>query len=193
MNMKTIIAAFAVAAATVASAGTFKWVTDTDFLKSNIATGSDKFSNGNLDHFANMPSVNRYQFVTATDKLNWGAGTQFNKVEDDNWRYGFTLDSDATWESYYGKGYSLFIKYGGNNVGATADNTTISGAVYAGYYVDVDELFAALAKTGSFTLKDKDNHVIGTFTGVAPEPTSGLMLLLGAGMLALRRKHAKAA
>ena len=192
MNMKTIIAAFAVAAATVASAGTFKWLMSDNYWGGK-ASDADGYSRNDLDHFRAAPGVNRYEFVTDTSKWNWGAGTQMQKLTNDGWKYGFTYDSDKAWTDYYGQNYSLVIKLGGNGIGATADNTAISGAVYAGYYVRVDDLFDALAKTGSFTLKDKNNHVIGTFTGVAPEPTSGLMLLLGAGMLALRRKHAKAA
>ncbi len=192
MNMKTMIAAFAVAAATVASAAEFKWLMSDNYWGGK-ASEADGYSRNDLDHFSAAPSVNRYEFVTDTSKWNWGAGTQMQKLNDDGLKYGFTYDSDKAWTDYYGKNYSLVIKLGGNGVGATADNTAISGAVYAGYYVRVDDLFDALAKTGSFTLKDKNDHVIGTFTGVAPEPTSGLMLLLGAGMLALRRKHAKAA
>ena len=46
----------------------------------------------------------------------------------------------------------------------------------------------------SWDFKDDKGNTFVTFSAQGvPEPTSGLMLLLGAGMLALRRKHAKAA
>lgn len=191
MNMKTMIAAFAVAATTVASAAEFKWLMSDNYWGGK-ASDANGCSRNDLDHFSAAPGVNRYQFVTDTSKWNWTVGTQMQKLKDDG-KYGFTYDSDKAWTDYYGKNYSLVIKLGGNDVGATADNTAISGAVYAGYYVRVDDLFDALAKDGKYELKDKGDHLIGTFTGVAPEPTSGLMLLLGAGVLALRRKHAKVA
>mgnify|MGYP002520936040 FL=1 len=42
----------------------------------------------------------------------------------------------------------------------------------------------------SFVGYNQEGSSIGTFS-IAPEPTSGLMLLLGAGMLALRRKRVR--
>lgn len=45
-----------------------------------------------------------------------------------------------------------------------------------------------VASTGKVTLAT--GAVNGTWTEVAPEPTSGLMLLLGMGVLALRRRRA---
>ncbi len=47
-------------------------------------------------------------------------------------------------------------------------------------------------KSESFDWADANGKVMGTFYGVLPEPTSGLLLLLGAGALALRRKQANA-
>ncbi len=189
MNMKTLIAAFAVAATTVASAGTFKWTLAADYWKGTVS-GADKTNGAAFDHFSKAPSATRYQFVdTVPEKVNWG-------YEDGKFYANTAYDSDQFYSDYYGKGYKLFIKMGGWNTADAEGNALTSTLGYMGYLVDVDTIFDELAKGGeaggSYAFKDKNGHLIGTFTGVVPEPTSGLMLLLGAGMLALRRKAVRA-
>ena len=161
MNMKTIIAAFAVAAATVASAGTFNW-TLTVNEDSSVANSWTQLG---VDY-------NGWQWLWDRDgKKNTLSGT----IDSNNY-----ASSDK------------YVKFGirVNDGWAAAD----TGSIWTKW----NDLWASLQGEGatnqSFDLKlgGKDGTV-GTITLHAiPEPTSGLMLLLGAGMLALRRKAVRA-
>ena len=132
---------------------------------------------------------------------NWGNGGN-----DDYTRF----DSDELREDFCGVNADgstidsrLFISWGGGGNGRDENGNVllVNGQteqapgniqnVYWGYLVDIDELLAAIEEKGKYEFKDKNGKLIGTFT-VLPEPTSGLMLLLGAGMLALRRKAVRA-
>ena len=163
MNMKTIIAAFAVAAATVASAGTFNWTLKVDESSTSYESvkdwtkfgvdygtwqfiwkrnGTENTLTGTIDS-SKYPSSKNMKFGIQTDQ-NWAA------ADTGNW----TTSWDNLWASLQGEGatdQSFDLKLGGTG-----------------------------AKVGTITLQ------------AIPEPTSGLMLLLGAGLLALRRKAVRA-
>ena len=164
MNMKTIIAAFAVAATTVASAAAFKW-TLTVNEDSSVANSWTKFG---------------------VDYGTWQWIADRNGTEN---TLSGTIDSDK-----YTGGSGKNIKFGirVNNSWAAADTG-------ANWTTSWDNLWESLQKEGatdkSFDLKlNGTGAKVGTITLQAiPEPTSGLMLLLGTGLLALRRKRAKAA
>ena len=162
MNMKTIIAAFAVAATTVASAAAFKW-TLTVNEDSSVANSWTKFG---VDY-------GTWQFI-------WDRNGTENTLTG-------TIDSS----SYTGS--DKYIKFGimTDQSWAAAD----TGSIWTTW----DDFWESLQKEGatdkSFDLKlGGKGDKVGTITLQAiPEPTSGLMLLLGTGLLALRRKRAKAA
>ena len=164
MNMKTIIAAFAVAAATVASAGTFKWTLTVDEKSSSYSSVKDWTKFG-VDY-------GTWQWLWNRDgKKNTLSGT----IESSNY-----ASSDK------------YVKFGirVNDGWAAAD----TGSIWTKW----NDLWASLQGEGatnqSFDLKLGGNgDKVGTITLQAiPEPTSGLMLLLGAGLLALRRKAVRA-
>ena len=161
MNMKTIIAAFAVAAATVASAGTFNW-TLTVNEDSSVANSWTQLG---VDY-------GTWQWLWNRDgKKNTLSGT----IESSNY-----ASSDKR------------IKFGirVNDSWAAADTGT--------NWTTWDDFWKSLQGEGatnqSFDLKLGGNgDKVGTITLQAiPEPTSGLMLLLGTGLLALRRKAVRA-
>ena len=161
MNMKTIIAAFAVAAATVASAGTFNWT---------LTVNEDS-------------SVANSWTQLGVDYNGWK--WLWNKDGEKNTLSG-TIDSS----SYTGS--DKHIKFGikTDQSWAAADTGTI--------WTSWDKLWESLQGEGatdqSFDLKlGGGGDTVGTITLHAiPEPTSGLMLLLGTGLLALRRKAVRA-
>ena len=163
MNMKTIIAAFAVAAATVASAGTFKWTLTVNEKSSSYSSVKDWTQFG-VDygtwHWI-ADRVGEKNTLTGTIDSSSYTGTgnyKFGIRTDQGWAAADTGDPwkswDNLWESFQGEGAtdrSFDLKIGGNG------------------------------------------DTVGTITLQAiPEPTSGLMLLLGAGLLALRRKTVRA-
>ena len=165
MNMKTIIAAFAVAAATVASAGTFKWTLTVDEKSSSYSSVKDWTQFG-------------------VDYGTWQWIADRNGTEN---TLSGTIDSDK-----YTGGSGKNIKFGirVNDGWAAADTGT--------NWTTWDEFWASLQGEGatnqSIDLKLGGNgDTVGTITLHAiPEPTSGLMLLLGTGLLALRRKAVRA-
>ena len=162
MNMKTIIAAFAVAAATVASAGTFNW-TLTVNEDSSVANSWTQFG------------------VDYNNSWQWIADRDGEKN---------TLSGTIESSSYTGSDKRIKFGIRVNQTYAAAD----TGLIWTTW----DEFWASLQGEGatnqSFDLKLGGNgDTVGTITLQAiPEPTSGLMLLLGAGLLALRRKAVRA-
>ena len=100
-----------------------------------------------------------------------------------------------------GAGESQTVKYGENTVGEVTFDITAASQVYA-VITSLDgeykQTTAAQALTGAnettkaaltFTFTDVKGDTVGTWQAV-PEPTSGLLLLLGMAGLALRRKKA---
>ena len=166
MNMKTIIAAFAVAAATVASAGTFNWT---------LTVNEDSTSYESVKDWTKFG-------VDYNNSWQWIA----DRKGTENTLTG-TIDSDK-----YTGGSGKNIKFGirVNDSWAAAD-TGIN-------WTSWDDFWKSLQGEGatdkSFDLKLGGNgDTVGTFTIQSiPEPTSGLLLLLGTGLLALRRKTVRA-
>ena len=127
------------------------------------------------------------------------------------------LDAGTSVDSYaFGSG--AIAANGSANVGTSASGKTLDAGTYEGFFVVFDAASPAsgsanyavvsgatgLTKTIAATtanvtfaagsaatiLGNADNwKSFGTGGGDIPEPTSGLLLLVGAGMLALRRKQ----
>lgn len=86
-------------------------------------------------------------------------------------------------------GYSFYIELV-NVTNAGTDNQTITGVARSDS-VSYDKLGTALQSAAEFNASWSSINAIGsglTFTAI-PEPTSGLMLLVGAAILSLRRKR----
>ena len=173
MNMKTIIAAFAVAAATVASAGTFRWTL-------TPGTGSDGEGNAYSDWTEAWYGVNsgNKDKTFSKDKFTQSGDSYFIDIDfgtpgnDDLFKFGYNgADGKKGWADT-----------GSQNPNGGNYNGTIKWA----------EILKATNNGGTFTGKFEGTNS-GTFTIQSiPEPTSGLLLLLGTGLLALRRKTVRA-
>ena len=172
MNMKTIIAAFAVAAATVASAGTFRWTltpgTGSDgngIAYSNWTEAWYGVNSGNKDN-----TFSKDGFTPSGDSyfIDIDFGTHEN---GDLFKFGYNDAEDKGWADTGSKNPDSY-DYRGTIKWEDILNATQKGETYKIDFQGTD--------AGYMTLQ------------AVPEPTSGLMLLLGAGMLALRRKTVRA-
>ena len=174
MNMKTIIAAFAVAASTVASASIFNWTITGSYSADNLFLqgyeGSTWLGEGNIK------SGDKKNVDSA---FKWENGTLYVKNVD---------NIKDTWHQVGSLNFKL--------TGYTGEGATTPGNYIKSGSATWDDIYAALKNSGSydFTIKNSENTLatIKLTSDVIPEPTSGLMLLLGTGLLALRRKAVRA-
>ena len=172
MNMKTIIAAFAVAASTVASASIFNWTITGGYSADNLLLQGYEGTNWRGE--GNIKSGDK---KNVDNVFKWESGKLYVKNVD------YTLD---TWHQVGSLNFKLT---GYTGEGATGNYIKSGSATW-------DDIYAALKNSGSydFTIKagTSDIATIKLTSHVIPEPTSGLLLLLGTGMLALRRKAVRA-
>ncbi len=190
MNIKSMIAAAAVVASTIASAATFQWT-----VGMNEGVSWDKLS-------CRIYSTDKVNFIDVDGlaSKSWfdtGSGSLVGAPGTDG-KFTFTKDGTS-----YTAGYLRFNFANGDTYVGNASKIGYQWAS-AEDIISWDAVLSAIRSNGTFT-KDinyfndkgssldwsKADKTIGTFT-ITPEPTSGLMLLLGAGMLALRRKAVRA-
>ena len=174
MNIKTLVAAFAVAASTVASASIFNWTITGGYSADNLLLqgyeGTIWRGEGNikLGDVKNVDSA-----------FKWESGKLYIKNVD------YPLDA---WHQVGSLNFKL--------TGYTGEGATTPGDYIKSGSATWNDIYAALKKSGSydFTIKTgtSDIATIKLTSHVIPEPTSGLLLLLGTGMLALRRKAVRA-
>lgn len=123
------------------------------------------------------------------------------------------LADSTTYSDYASKafGSGTINSSGVGTVAATASGKSLSGGTYEGFFVLFDSgtvtegtkymvisgqagmtiTFADTAASKSFSSGNVSSAISsGTWATVAPEPTSGLLMLLGMAGLALRRKRA---
>ena len=241
--MKTMIAAFAMVASTVASAASFKWeakmndgsTVTFDKITCRLYQADDANISGNqsdvwvetdetsitIDQFSNNGNVGIGTWNGTSSKT--GATSKEFKIVFSPGDMYFRILDDNVWKEYHVGKLDFRLYNDGKYVGGTSSdgkdysgeaNTTTGelGTDTLGKLVDfetkVDAAFSSdgnsisgsydPSKTCEIDIKDSNGEVIGTLTisvagfGNVPEPTSGLLLLLGAGMLALRRKAVRA-
>ena len=170
MTQKFLVALAFAASAMVASAGTLYWQVEGE-------NAGDTFSSATLYVSSNSDGSS----ATALDTASVGNGTVFS---DENGSYSDLMQTDVS--SYSGKdpAYYFFVEMANYN-GATdpkrgqiySYQDLVDGGYVAASALDVD---TAIAAAGGF------NMGAG---GAVPEPTSGMLLLIGGSLLALRRRR----
>ena len=172
MNMKTIIAAFAVAAATVASAGTFRWI---------LTPG--KGSDGNSIAYSNWTEA--WYGVNSGNRDNTFSKDEFTPLGNSYYidiDFGTREDGDLFKFGYNGAEDKGWADTGSQNP---------AGSDYRGT-IKWTDIWNATQNGGTYRIDFQGTDAGYMTLQAVPEPTSGLMLLLGAGMLALRRKTVRA-
>ena len=177
MNMKSMIAAAAVVASTVASASVFNWSISGADGASSLIADIYSYTDPNKTTPSDDDGGIRYD-----QNIAQGAFDNANY----RWENGVLQASSIGWnEMAIGDWYDVekiaFFKVtlkGQRDLWATIDWSDIMAAAKAGN-----------AFTKGFSV-DGTNYTLTVAN--LPEPTSGLMLLLGTGLLALRRKAVRA-
>ena len=172
MNMKSMIAAAAVVASTVASASVFNWSISSAGGASSLTAEIYSYTDPNKTTPSGDDGGMRYD-----QNIAQGAFDNANY----RWENGVLQASSIGWnEMTNGDWY---------DVEKIAFKVTPKGQQDQWATIDWSDIMTAAKAGNAFT---KDFSVNGTNYTLTvanlPEPTSGLMLLLGAGMLALRRK-----
>ena len=177
MNIKSMIAAAAVAASTVASASIFNWTI--------TANEGSTLTKGSLASYDDTTWIRTDDFWTANN------GTKASgSLNESDWGYKY---EDGTLKGWSGS-TSSWLEVGKFSFGITGN---INGDTEKTGGTDIlwSDVLAAWkdgkAYSKGFWYGDNTGALSGTIS-ITPEPTSGLMLLLGAGMLALRRKAVRA-
>lgn len=171
MNMtQKFLATLAVAAsAMMASAGTLYW---------QVAGENDGDTFDSATLYASNGETTKA--LTTASAAN---GTLFT---DSDGTYSDMMQTDLTANSVDNSAWSFYVEMTNYKVGGTGDGSTMTGRTYT-----YDELISAgYVATNPFDSASVTAKVEGTNLGSsAPEPTSGMLLLIGGSLLALRRRR----
>lgn len=187
---KLMIAAFAVAFAAVAQAATFNWTAETGKIYDGLGVdGKGTSAIGCLAYLIDANVMSQAQIVAAWDEskgvfdTSWaiaGSATSVNAAQQigttDDFTYGVTADFPT-----------YFVVINDNNMFVSPEMTAEYSALPGAMQIQ----FTTSNTSPSKKIFDAADgySTAGWYTAV-PEPTSGLLMLLGMGALALRRRRA---
>ena len=185
---KLTLSLIAAAVTGVAAAGSLNWT-----INLNAWNGDGWDSAGLVKATWNGSS---WQTATVKPKVNGKDVTLttkggLNKTSFENNTVSVDIEnsSDVFYilEFYNGKDGTSLISASGIWYGST-DRNPAKGTLYSGQQI-WDAINGTAKKFDFDSIKDSNGSSTHLGTLSIPEPTSGLMLVLGAGMLALRRKR----
>ena len=167
---KLIVAAFAVAFSVAASAATYNWKASNDWYSpdgSDDLAGTVYVFDGSLYAISDVTSALTASLSNAMDSQALDYGTFF-------FTGGTGLTDDGSDTAHM---FAVVINNTGDGYWVSdMQNITINDAIKGG-------------AAASFAFADVEN-ISFTAIGDVPEPTSGMLLLLGVAGLALRRRRA---
>ena len=194
MNIKTMLAAAAVGVSTLASATTFQYMVNPNYnfgfkLGNSFVfrVGAAYADGGAAGEWVikNDPWIQAGEETTYTIKGTEAFAGNNTTRKGYRFRFGLLNDDKQTWT------LSKEEIKAGNTIGG---KWKYGDTEYEGFWNMLDEVIAS-GRDFSWEFKDASGNTFVTFSAQAqtvPEPTSGLLLLIGAGMLALRRKAVRA-
>lgn len=179
---KLIIAAFAMAFATMAHAATVSW------SASNIAQSTS----GSTSYYAMLIDASTTTLTTADAVAKAIAGGTFDGTV--MWEGAAVWAAAKKVVNVVASKKTLPESYTSNMdvnyMTIVFDAATASAAQYYLATSGDSAVVGPITAAGALTIAQGDQTGKGTWTEVVPEPTSGLLILLGMGALALRRKQA---
>ena len=187
---KLALSLIAAAVTGVAAAGSLNWTINLN------AWNGDGWDSAGLVKATWSATESKWTTSSVTPKVNGNDVTLttkggLNKTSFENNTVSVDIEnsSDVFYilEFYNGDGGTSLISASGIWYGSTGKNPE-KGTLYSGQ--QIWEAINGAAKKFDFdSIKDSNSNSTHLGTLSIPEPTSGLMLVLGAGMLALRRKR----
>ena len=182
---KLIISAAVVCTAVLTHAATFDWTT--------AAKAYMPYAIGSLVEGANQAAATSSNSKSMQNWAEAGAVFTYTMIID-----GVESTGSVTYSSRY---ISVAANNDGFELPSEGEKTTAYDIVITGTYTDNDDTVWTMTSnhmTGQVALSSLSNPEISTAvpsswtitSSSVPEPTSGLLLLLGVAGLALRRKHA---
>ena len=190
---KLIMFGIAVMACSIVSAATFNWGTET--TANALNTGEDGYASVGTMYYlyaVGAETATITSFNKDTQKITIG-GTEYSSVDSheltsteyDNgsFKKQYMAAADSINQNYY---VVLFDSDTAGNVGSAM--FTVSGITEQSTSVNYSSVIdnAGLGTASSMTIPVTS----GGSSSDVPEPTSGLLLVLGGAMLALRRRRA---
>ncbi len=170
MNMRILLAALALAATPAIQAMELKW---TIHPSDGTAKEGGKYADWNYGLFLAGKTTTSYSWLPRPDKgyfkLDFG-DTVF--ADDTPFFFGIMIYDDTA-KAYKGSASTQLL------------SKVIDGTTYNYGGITLGQIREAINSKGSFKTDLSNN---AGYIMLTPEPTSGLLLLLGTGLLALRRK-----
>ena len=175
---KLVVATIAVAFAAVTQAASFSWDNgDGDLF---VSSGAGTTATGYIAYLLDAgvtPTATAQTAFAAGDFSALAKGWEADDLADGGWLEGNNISGFTA-----GTSYNFYL--------AVFDSSTVEGAknFYISDTAAVSFPGSGLPGSASFDLSATSSA--GAWTAAAPEPTSGLLLLLGMAGLALKRKRA---
>lgn len=171
-----LIAGLVMLAATAAHASYLYWQVNASDLNDAIAEYNTKYNPTTALTQENITGARLVEVVNGVEKMVDGVlAGDFGKMQD----YALPLDVEGA-----GKNYSYYIEIiaSGLLYSKVATSTTMT-------YADLVASNPKVIYTSEMSVPSLAAWTGGTYTA-APEPTSGLLVLIGVGLLGLKRKRA---
>ena len=182
---KLMVMLAAVAMAVGAQAASVYWTC------TYVATAPESYVDGGLAYFVNAATLSQADLIAASEKgadaLSAALSSYYSYTGDDDGKY-----SVAKAAAVENKNLGLSDATSSQAYLVIFDTAKITDS--SKFYLTEVKSFDTLTGTETTSIKwgdqEERSSATGAWTAVAPEPTSGLLMLVGLAGLALRRRRA---